>query len=123
MDSWILFAINDLEAPLWIIAKHTFVLPEKYRVPEILEHCHREWKQTLDVMEKRLGDNQYIMGDQFTVADIILAQIGGSWAKRRSMEIESESLKKYFQRVCQRRAIADAIDEERQLNQTNEDSS
>ena len=118
MDSWIQFAINDLEAPLWLIAKHEFVLAQKNRVPEILKQCKHEWETALDVMEKRLGDNHYVMGDNFSIADVILGQIGGRWATRRSMEIKSDSLNQYFQRVCQRSAIANAINYEQKLVQS-----
>ena len=115
LDSWIQFAINDLEAPLWVIAKHTFVLAENLRVPEILQLAEHEWQQTLTVMESRLGDNQYVMGDEFTVADILLGQIGGRWAKRRNMHIESIALNDYFDRVCNRPAILKALQYEQNL--------
>ncbi len=118
LNSWIQFAITDLEAPLWVIAKHTFVIPQQHRVPQILDQCEREWQIALDVMEKRLGDNQYVMGNQFTVADIILGQIGGRWAKRRAMKIESDRLNRYFDRVCNRPAIVKALEKEEQLSKT-----
>ena len=118
LDSWIQFAINDLEAPLWVIAKHTFVIAEEHRVPEILVHSEREWHIALQVMEKRLGDNKYVMGDQFTVADIILGQIGGRWAKRRGIEIKSDSLNDYFDRVCNRPAIVKALNYEQQVSES-----
>ena len=115
LDSWIQFAINDLEAPLWIIAKHTFVLAENLRVAEIIQPAEHEWQQALKVMESRLGDNQYVMGDEFTVADILLGQIGGRWAKRRNMHIESITLTDYFNRVCNRPAILKALQHEKDL--------
>ncbi len=118
MESWIQFAINDLEAPLWVIAKHTFVIPEEHRVPEILDQCECEWQTALEVMEKRLGDNQYVMGDQFTIADIILGQIGGRWAKRRGIEINNDSLNDYFDRVCSRPAIVEALEYEQQTSES-----
>ncbi len=32
-DSFTQFAVDDIESALWTAAKHTFVLPEEYRVP------------------------------------------------------------------------------------------
>ena len=117
MDSWIQFAISDLEAPLWMISKHSFVLEENLRVPEIFDQCEREWQSALDAMATRLGNKQYVMGDQFTVADIILGQIGGRWAKRRNLTIADSALTAYFDRVCHRPAISQSLELEQQLSE------
>ncbi|MDZ7620917.1 MAG: glutathione S-transferase N-terminal domain-containing protein [Candidatus Competibacteraceae bacterium] len=36
-DQWCFFVLSELEQSLWTIAKHRFALPEKRRVPAIIE--------------------------------------------------------------------------------------
>ena len=78
---WLFFCFTELEAPLWTRQKHTFVFPEKWRVPEIFPSCEWEFQRRLKTVETVLADGrEYLVGSKFTVADLILTGIIG-WAK------------------------------------------
>lgn len=98
-DSWTQFAVDDIESPIWFNAKNTFVLPEELRSETAKKACRYDFDQALSAMEVRLGRNTYVMGDEFTVPDIILghcanwAQLGARW------EIPDGPVLQYFDRV------------------------
>ena len=49
-DSFTQFAVDDVESPLWFAAKHSFALPEEYRVADV-----KRTGVTVELAEARLG--------------------------------------------------------------------
>ena len=43
MDSWVQFAVDEVDQPCWVWSKNDFLYPEKIRVPEIKPACEREF--------------------------------------------------------------------------------
>merc|ERR1719215_298496 len=71
IDSWIEFCTHELEVPLC-----TWVLPVMGVCPEIPEatKCAKEdVRKTLDVLNKHLLHNTYMVGHTITLADIIVS--------------------------------------------------
>lgn len=110
IDSWIHFAQSDLEAPLWLKAKHSFVLPKEMRL-DVSECVALEFAQAIEVMDQRLGDNEFATGDRMTAADILLAH-NGLWAKGIRFEVKSERVNAYFNRMLARPALKRAREKE-----------
>jgi len=106
LDSWIHFSQNDLEAPLWLKARHTFILPEAMRL-DVRDITRRDFAHAVTTMETRLGDNEFALGDRFTSADVLLGHTG-SWARNAKFEIKSDTVNAYFDRVLSRPALARA---------------
>ncbi len=106
LDSWMHFAQNDLEAPLWLKMKHTFILPDEFRA-DVRAVCKMEFKNAVRAMEARLGDNEFAIGDRFTAADVVLGH-AGSWARGAKFEIESDRVNAYLDRILARDALARA---------------
>lgn len=71
------FAVAELEQPLWLAARHTFLYPQSYRVAEILPSTRSEWKRASQALEQTLlpSEGPYALGEMFTVADIALAHV------------------------------------------------
>ncbi|MFO7277984.1 MAG: glutathione transferase GstA [Pseudomonadota bacterium] len=70
----------------------------------------------LDWLEKQLGSKQYLMGDQFTVADAYLFTIL-SWSGAAGLDLARWSgLKQYFDRVAARPAVEQARQAEGLVN-------
>lgn len=109
-DSFTQFINDELDAALWSAARNTFVLPEDKRVPQIKETLKWEFARSLRILEKRMGDSEFVAGDQMTVPDIVLTHCGG-WAKVAGFEIPDGPLKAYFKRMVARPAYqrADAL--------------
>jgi glutathione S-transferase len=72
-DSFTMFCLDEIEGPLWTGVKNTMVHPEGLRVPEVMRACKAELAKALDVFAKKLGSNTYVMGETFTVPDIIIS--------------------------------------------------
>jgi glutathione S-transferase len=107
-EQWSYFALTELEQPLWTMGKHKFALPKAQRVAEILPTAVWEFQKALDLLSKGLGDKDYILGDAFSAADILIAQIL-RWALSFGQTIEQKNLQDYLSRVESRpsRAAAD----------------
>lgn len=106
LDSWVQFAQNDLDAPLWLKAKHSFIYPEEMRL-NVRDVTKMEFSRAVKAMDARLGDRQFVLGDRFSTADVLLGH-AGSWARGAKFEIESERVNAYFDRVLARDALARA---------------
>jgi glutathione S-transferase len=111
MESWLHFAMNDLEGPLWMFTRQTLLLPKEKRTRAILNLCAEDWATAVKTMASRLGDGEYAMGEQFTVPDVVLGHIG-RWARRCAYPIQSHSVNAYFDRVQGRPALARALQRE-----------
>jgi glutathione S-transferase len=107
-DSWVQFASHDVEFGLWTAAKHKFVLPTELRLPDIKAACIYDFDQAMTAFSKRLGDKTYVMGDTFTVPDIILGHCAG-WAKSIGWTMPEGNVGEYFARVRARPAALRAF--------------
>ncbi len=102
-DSFTQFAMDDLEWPLWTHGKNSFVLPENQRVPEIIPQCRSEFARALQTLEQRLGKNQFVMGEKFTVADIMLVHCL-NWAGSIGFDTPQGAITEYAARARARPA-------------------
>lgn len=112
-NKWCFYVIGELEQPLWTIAKHRFAIPVERRVPQVIDTAQWEFSTAAKVLDKQLADKEFILGDQFTAADILIAHTLG-WAKAYKVTIESERLTAYAQRALGRPALARARERESQ---------
>lgn len=111
-EQWCFFASSELEQPLWLMSKHTFAFPPDQRCPSVLPSAEWEFKRQLKVLAQGLGDNTFILGEQFTVADILLSHVL-TWATRGlKMDLGDEKLEAYRQRTQARPALAKARERE-----------
>ncbi len=112
-DQWACFAIAELEQPLWTIGKHKFALPKERRVAEIFETAAWEYQQALELLSTGLGDNNYILGDSFSAADILLGHTL-MWGVNFKQPTEQANLVAYLERLVNRPARLKAIEKEAQ---------
>jgi glutathione S-transferase len=103
-NQWIAFSIAEFEQPLWTIAKHRMVLPKELRVPQIEEAAKWEFGRACRVLERGLGDKAFIVGERFTVADIMLAHVI-AWASAAGMPVDATGLQAYADRLLARPAL------------------
>jgi glutathione S-transferase len=114
-DQWMAFAISELEQPLWTMGKHKFALPAERRVPEIMETAAWEFQKALTLLSKGLEGNAYILGEQFTGADILLGHTL-FWGLGFKQPIEQENLQHYIERLKERPARKQAIEREQSIS-------
>ena len=75
MDARIMFLMTELEVPLWMGNRHTYVLPEEMRRPAIFPVLETDFRLAEKKFARLLGDAEHFAGDAFTIADIIATAI------------------------------------------------
>ncbi|MBP2234786.1 glutathione S-transferase [Sinorhizobium kostiense] len=109
---WSLFAVTELEQPLWRIAKHTFLYPEDKRLPEDIALAREEFVAMAAVLEQRMDGRAFIVGDNITIADCVTAYVL-DWGNENGLIDDFPNLKAYFERMYARpkapQRIAEAI--------------
>jgi glutathione S-transferase len=103
-DSFTQFAVDDVELTLWVAAKHTFALPEEYRVPDVKRACKFDFDRAMTALSARLGDKTYVMGETFTVPDLLLGHCAG-WAASMGWMAPASNVVEYFARARARPAF------------------
>lgn len=53
---WCFFVLSELEQPVWTMSTHTFALPEKYRIPAIMDTSRWEFARAATVLASGLGE-------------------------------------------------------------------
>jgi glutathione S-transferase len=71
-DSFTGFLLDEFDAPLWMAARHSFILPPEHRMPAIKDSLKWEFARSQAALVARWGDGPYLMGGKMTVPDIIL---------------------------------------------------
>ncbi|MDH2374305.1 glutathione S-transferase family protein [Cobetia marina] len=112
LDQWLSFLTTELEQPLWTLAKHTFALPEERRCEDVKQTAQWEFQRALGALQRRFEGQGWLLGDDFTLADLFLAQVLG-WAHKAQQPIPS-SLARWMQEALARPACARAREREAQ---------
>ena len=107
-DSFTQFATDDVESSLWTSVKHTFVLPKELRVEDVKKACRYDFDRAMTALSQRLGDRAYVMGDGFTVPDLLLGHCGG-WAASIGWTIPEGNVSAYIARVRSRPGFVKAM--------------
>ncbi|MEE9273378.1 MAG: glutathione S-transferase family protein [Robiginitomaculum sp.] len=109
MDSLIHFVADEVDHACWVWAKHDWIYPEGLKAENVKPACALEFKRAMQHLEIRLGNNKYVMGDTFTIPDILLGQCA-SWASKMcKFELPGGKVGAYLDRVRARPALARAL--------------
>ncbi|WP_062261248.1 glutathione S-transferase family protein [Endozoicomonas arenosclerae] len=106
-DDFCFFVLSDLEQPLWSKGKHSFVLPEEHRIEAMFETVKFELSRSMKALDHYMEGKEFVLGDQFSCADILLAQTL-NWADRFEFDVPKQYLE-YRDRLYQRPACQRAI--------------
>ena len=107
---WLHFAEATLLPPLVEILRHTLLKPEAERIPAVVADAKIRAAVTLEVLERRLQDREYLLGtDYFTAADIMMGY-GVQWAAAMGLLANSPNLRAYHERLSSRRALKKALE-------------
>lgn len=107
-DSLTQFLLDEFDAALWLAARHSFVLPEEMRLSAIKNTLRWEFERSQRVLVHRLGDGEFLMGDQMTVPDFILTHCL-IWALKAKFPVIEARLSDYLERMRARPAFIQAI--------------
>jgi glutathione S-transferase len=93
----------DIDALLWMAARHSFVLPEERRVPAIKDSLKWEYTRNLDRLAEAL-QGPFLMGEMMTVPDIVLAHCL-TWAEAAKFPAPGDALVGFRARMQARKAF------------------
>ncbi len=97
------FVLTELEQGLWTNGKHRFALPEPQRVPDVLPTATWEFNKAIKTLQHTFDGEGFVLGDEFTMADVLLAQTL-AWAERFEFDMPEELLtyknKMYYRSAC-----------------------
>ena len=98
---WILFAVTELEQPLWRIARHTFLYPGQDRLPADVVLARRDFLPMAALLEDHMKGRTYVVGEHVTAADFVVAYTL-DWAGEVQLLDECPTLRSYIERMYAR---------------------
>jgi len=107
---WVMFAMTELEQPLWRMAKHTFLYPEHKRLPQDIDLAREDFLAMAAVLERHMQGRQFIVGNRITAADCVTAYLM-DWANEHHLLDGLPNLKAYLQRMYTRSTAPQRIAE------------
>jgi glutathione S-transferase len=107
---WVMFAVTELEQPLWRITKHTALYPEGKRLPADVVLAKEEFVAMATLLDRHLEGRQFIVGGGVTVADCVTAHLI-DWANELKLIDGFPQLRAYFERMYARPAAPQRIAE------------
>ncbi|MCW3171597.1 glutathione S-transferase family protein [Shewanella subflava] len=107
-EEWVSFVICELEQALWSMGKHRFALPEEQRLTTMLPVATFEFDRAAKIAESWVPESGYLLGEQFTVADVLLTQTL-MWATAFKQTIPPK-LGAYLARVQTRPALVAVLE-------------
>ena len=94
-DSLTQFLLDEFDSALWLAARHSFILPEEKRIAAIKNTLRWEFERSEKTLVHRMGAGPFIMGDEMTVPDILLAHCL-DWALLARFPITQPRLSDYL---------------------------
>lgn len=109
---WTLFAVTELEQPLWRITRHTMLYPPDKRLPADIELARADFTAMATILDKHLEGREFIVGDRLTVADCVTAYLI-DWANEVQLIDAFPRLQAYLERLYARPEAPQRIAEAR----------
>ncbi len=98
---WILFAMTEIEQPLWRIAKHSFLYPEERRLPQDIVLAREDFTRMAKVLEAHMEGRSFIVGERVGAADCVTAYLM-DWANEQKLLEGLPRLQAYLARMYAR---------------------
>ena len=102
---WLFFGADELEQGIWTAARHKFVLPKEKRIQAAIHWGHEEFAKALDYLSVMLGEREFLVGGQFSIADIQISQILMWAVSQQSLDLRHDNLWDYLKRAKSREAF------------------
>lgn len=94
--------LDEFDAVLWTASRLTGVLPEEYRVPNVIPSLHFEFERNLNRLADRF-DGPFLQGEVMTVADILAVHCL-NWAAIAGFPVTNDRLRAYAKELSGRPA-------------------
>ena len=101
MYRWIFFLVTEIEQPLWRIARHMVLYPEKKRLPQDIDLARQECRDMVAVLEQHMEKRDFMVADRLSVADFNAAYTL-DWANEEKMLDRTPRLREYLKSMYAR---------------------
>jgi len=108
LNKWLLFAVTELEQPLWRISHHTALYPEDRRLPAEVVLAREDFAPMARVLEEHMKGREFVVGNSVTVADFVLAYTL-DWANEIRLLDDCPRLRGYMTKMYARPHAAPRI--------------
>lgn len=98
------YVVSEIDAALWTYAKHSFALPEDWRVPEVKPTARREFARAMEQLASQKGDAPFVAGERLTIADLLLSHCAG-WGLAIGFELPGGAFGDYLKALSRRPAF------------------
>ena len=98
---WSMFAVTELEQPLWRIARHTFLYPEDERLPDDIALARKDFTAMASILDRHMAGREFIVGDDMTIADCVTAYVL-DWGDEEGLLDGCPNLETYIERMYAR---------------------
>jgi glutathione S-transferase len=106
---WVYFSEATALPPIGDIVRHTLFKPEPERIPAVVEDARGRLGATLAVAEKALEGKPYLLGADFSAADIMMGVTLLIARRLNSLEERFKNLNAYLSRLESRPALRKAL--------------
>lgn len=100
-DQWSYFALAEMESWLTANMMNTFILPEEQRITACIDQNIALYKKNAKLLEGVLGESDYLVGNRFSVTDIIVGFTINA-AERMGYNDDMPNLQRYVERLHER---------------------
>lgn len=107
-NRWLMFVATELEQPLWRIAHHTTLYPKDRRLPEEITLAREDFRKMAAVFDAHMKGRAFVVGDTFTVADIVAAYTL-DWANEVKLLETFPNLRTWMERMYERSTASPRI--------------
>jgi glutathione S-transferase len=106
---WMVYCPATADPCLETVMFHTIFLPEKHRLPVLVDRAKKNWTQKIEPrFIKALEKGPWILGDTFSAADVVVGSTL-AWARMASVLGDSPALQRYVERLAARPTFAEAM--------------
>jgi glutathione S-transferase len=106
---WVHFSEATAFPPLGEIARHTLFKPEAERIPAVVADARERAGVTLDMVERALSGRDYLLGRDFSAADVMMGYTVLAAASLGVLDQRHPNLTAYLQRLQTRPAFQKAL--------------
>jgi glutathione S-transferase len=107
---WSFWGMTEVERPVLTAMFHRALLPEDKRDPALADQCERELAAPLKVLDAAVANQPYLLGANFTVADLNVASIL-AWARPARIDFSAVPKAADWSKRCAERPAARAARE------------
>ncbi len=98
---WVMFAMTELEQPLWRMFRNSFIYPEDKRQSTDIALARDEFAAMATVLDRHMEGRRFIVGDSLTAADCVTAYLM-DWANEGQLLDGFPQLSAYLERMYAR---------------------